>query len=725
MQTNYQGERKNPYIAGNPIVDPSMFYGRQDVFNWIKTNIEGHTLVIHGQRRVGKTSVLHQLSRYLPSQYLAVYYDLQGRTSSSLELFLFGLAREISRVVKTQYELNLEELTRERFEYEPDYFERVFLPNIANLLPNAILLICLDEYDVMEDNSMRDQRGRALADLIRPLLGRRNINFIFSIGSSGRKLEYMKGSFTALFKTALYKKISFLRKEDTFKLITEPVQGVLNFGPDAMEYIYQITSGHPYYVQLICHELFSLFQKNGRPEVNIKDVESILDDVVERGTVNLKFIWDEASPLEKWCLASLAHLNCANRVSKELMDFMKVHEVVFTNHAVTSALLHLQEKEVLDYNNNFVIYLIDIWLRQNWTIDKVIETIGLLERTKLPHASVLVPYLIPRWAWLIGLITLVGVIVLAGWRIGTHTSSLATTQTAQALVALLPTARPVLPLSPTPAASKSTLAPTQTETPMTTATPIPTLTPALGIGSTKSSSKDGMVQIYVPAGEFLMGSDKAIDNQANDNELPQQRVYLNAFWIDKTEVTNTQYIQWCKVSGQCRPPQDYKSSTRSSYYENDQYANYPVINVDWNQARAYCTWAGRRLPTEAEWEKAARGTDGLIYSWGNSTPDKNKLNYLQNLGDTTAVGSYPVGASPYGVLDMAGNVWEWVNDWYSETYYLHLPSWNPAGPDLGNERVLRGGSWSSKGAYVRSANRSEYSPTFFGTFIGFRCASIP
>jgi formylglycine-generating enzyme required for sulfatase activity len=248
--------------------------------------------------------------------------------------------------------------------------------------------------------------------------------------------------------------------------------------------------------------------------------------------------------------------------------------------------------------------------------------------------------------------------------------------------------------------------------------------PTLKVFATQVSPKDGMVQVYVPAGEFLMGSDKTKDSQAIDNELPQHTVYLNAFWIDQTEVTNAQYAR-CVASGQCTLPHSTSSYTHSSYYGDGQYADYPVVNVDWNQTQAYCTWAGRGLPSEAEWEKAARGTDGRIYPWGNQSPDSSLANYYGTIGDTTAVGSYPSGASPYGALDMAGNVQEWVSDWYNDTYYSQSPARNPTGPDSGIFRGVRGTSWGNLVVVTRSAERFGYFPGWEASFIGFRCAASP
>lgn len=262
-----------------------------------------------------------------------------------------------------------------------------------------------------------------------------------------------------------------------------------------------------------------------------------------------------------------------------------------------------------------------------------------------------------------------------------------------------------------------TITPTvPTRTPTATRTPAPpTFTPTPGIGSTMISEKDGMVMVFVPAGEFTMGSDVESDKQ------PIRQVYLDAFWIDQTEVTNAMYAK-CVDGGGCTPPSGLRSSSRGSYYGNSEFDDFPVIYVNWNQANAYCAWAGRSLPTEAQWEKAARGTDGFTYPWGDASPNNTLLNYNQNVGDTTEVGSYPAGASPYGAYDMAGNVWEWVSDWYSGTYYQSSPSSNPTGPSSGQYRVLRGGAWINYVDGVRSALRVRFDPTNSDSGLGFRCA---
>ncbi|HUI88012.1 MAG TPA: SUMF1/EgtB/PvdO family nonheme iron enzyme [Anaerolineales bacterium] len=259
---------------------------------------------------------------------------------------------------------------------------------------------------------------------------------------------------------------------------------------------------------------------------------------------------------------------------------------------------------------------------------------------------------------------------------------------------------------------------------------ITALTPTRAVAITPSPSAPTAVAnqnwlILVPAGNFIMGS-----YNGNADEQPVHIVYLDAFYIDKYEVTNALYKS-CVDANACPFPKFINSNTRATYYGNSRYDDYPVIGVTWDMAQTYCQWRGGRLLTEAEWEKAARGTDGLVYPWGNgidpSRANYNSKNGSNTMGDTSAVNAYPSGVSPYGVYDMEGNVWEWVADIYDANYYasLALPITNPFGPTSGLYRVTKGGSWDSTDYDLRSARRNFNDPSKANIYIGFRCGRNP
>lgn len=234
------------------------------------------------------------------------------------------------------------------------------------------------------------------------------------------------------------------------------------------------------------------------------------------------------------------------------------------------------------------------------------------------------------------------------------------------------------------------------------------------------AAEDGMEMVLIPEGEFWMGSPDS-DAAAGKEEKPLHAVYLRAYWIDRTEVTNAMYAR-CVAAGVCRQPEKVQSNVRPSYYDNTAFAAYPVIYVSWGDANDYCRWVNRRLPSEAEWEKAARGTDGRAYPWGEAAPSARLANFNRQVGDASRVGSYPAGSSPFGVLDMAGNVAEWVQDWYGENYYTLSSYTNPPGPAKGEFRVLRGGSWYNLASAMRAAFRLWNYPDLRSDTVGFRCA---
>jgi len=237
-----------------------------------------------------------------------------------------------------------------------------------------------------------------------------------------------------------------------------------------------------------------------------------------------------------------------------------------------------------------------------------------------------------------------------------------------------------------------------------------------------STTRDPSPMILVPSGEFTMGSD-----EGSAHEMPRHRVYLDAYYMDRHEVTVGQYTKFLEAVGM-NPPPMWTAMNKPTHQMR------PVVNVDWADANKYCEWAGKRLPTEAEWEKAARGTDARIYPWGNEPPDPRKANYGKDKWDNhnalMLVGELKDGQSPYGIDDLAGNAWEWVSDWYDPHYYATSPSRNPKGPEAGKYKVLRGGSWDFAPENLRSTRRdlnipssTDYdSPAYRNFNSGFRCA---
>src|SRR5579859_4991700 len=277
-----------------------------------------------------------------------------------------------------------------------------------------------------------------------------------------------------------------------------------------------------------------------------------------------------------------------------------------------------------------------------------------------------------------------------------------------------PTSGAASPLAPSATAPATPTQHAATASPAASATPL--------AGAVRVSGADHMAQVYVPAGQFTMGND-----QGKPDQRPAHVINLSAYWMDRTDVTNAMYAA-CVAAGACSPPQQARSISRPSYFGNADFAGFPVLFVSWTQAQTYCAWAGRRLPTEAEWEKAARGTDQRLYPWGNAAPDPQRLNFgPSGLGDTVAVGQYPTGASPYGALDMAGNAWQWVADFYDPNYYAASPADNPTGPaktgcPQGDCRVLRGGAWDSRDDQVTTTTRLFYGPNDTRDAFTIRCA---
>ena len=364
------------------------------------------------------------------------------------------------------------------------------------------------------------------------------------------------------------------------------------------------------------------------------------------------------------------------------------------------------------------------------------EALDKLAQGRLPKSipSSLRPDHIPgkslqwRWPLALGGIIIICLLTIVGGAVGLTrlvSSPNPKTQATQPAQSLLTTST-TTPISPSEIRVSSL-----------TTTPLPAKTAAATLTTTPIvSSKDEMGLIYIPAGEFIMGSNRD-EPYFWGAEAPKHNVYLDAFWIYRTEVTNKMY-RACVQEKACPRPVQPRSYTRNDYYDNSQYDDYPVIYVTYHSALAYCQWIGGRLPTEAEWKKAARGTDGRLFPWGNGELKNNLANFCDtgcpsdevetglNDGyrDTAPAGSFPDGASPCGALDMAGNVLEWVGDWFQIEYYSSSPFENPLGLASGTRQGIRGGSWLSERSGLRPAARASLKPDNSLNILGFRCAIV-
>lgn len=231
----------------------------------------------------------------------------------------------------------------------------------------------------------------------------------------------------------------------------------------------------------------------------------------------------------------------------------------------------------------------------------------------------------------------------------------------------------------------------------------------------------------IPEGIYMMGSMKSLkeldptallqaDRHMLGPEDPAHDVFLNAYYVDVYEVSNAEYKKYTEANPKVKAPRHWNDPKFNQ-------PNQPVVGVSWKEAQGFCHWQKKRLPTEAEWEKASRGTRGIDYPWGNEPPNSSRLNFNDEKGKPVPVGSYEAGKSDFGVYDLSGNVAEWVQDWHFPEYYLYSPKENPQGPQKGQYKVIRGGNWRNNADDVRLTYRNATVPSMRNNKIGFRCVA--
>ena len=374
----------NPYIAGNPVTGDQMFFGREDVFEFIRQALIGrhqnNVIVLYGQRRTGKTSVLYQVRRHLGPEYLHVLIDLQAFSLDGIATFLWEIAGITCRTLRREYDIRVEQPQRQEFATDPrGFFEGVFLSRVWSAIGHRHLVLMFDETARLEDQVQDGKLERDVFDYLRHLMQHnQQLDFIFSIGS---RLEEMQREYAVLFNVALYKQITTLAPEAARALITQPVRGTFDYEDDAVAQLLKISGGHAYYTQLLCHSVYTRWEHTGSSPVTVEDVQAVLPEVVERGAANLKFVWDQAGPVERLVITGMAELMGDENLpvaTSRVHELLSEKQLELSSQEINKAHGDLVSREVIVGTEEFrfATDLLRLYLRQHHRIDWVREDLG-------------------------------------------------------------------------------------------------------------------------------------------------------------------------------------------------------------------------------------------------------------------------------------------------------------------------------------------------------------
>ena len=402
----------NPYIAGSPVTGTEMFYGREDVFSFIQRNLIGRhrdtPIVLYGQRRTGKTSVLYQLHRHLDPGYRCIFIDLHGLNLQGMGNLLLGIASSINRGLRRDHHLTVELPDRGAFLADPrSAFETMFLDRVWAALAGDHLVLMMDEVVRLDEEVKAGRLERDVFDYLRHLMQHYpHLNFIFSLGSG---LEEMAKDYAFLFSVSLYHRISFLEQAAAGELITQPVRDHYQVAPQTVSKILQITSGHPYYTQLLCHCLFDLWSRAPKPAMGLEDVNAVLAEAIELGSANLTYVWEDSTPGEQAVMAGIAAAMRAGASPVTIdyaRDAWRKVDVSLPEREIARALRSLTSREVLrsltprevpagTQAYSFNVDLQRLWLEQHrhldWVKDELAETVQQWKRSAEPWPADAIP----------------------------------------------------------------------------------------------------------------------------------------------------------------------------------------------------------------------------------------------------------------------------------------------------------------------------------------------
>lgn len=680
----------NPYHQNG--YSSRLFFGRQTLFAWLLDQTApdlaaDQPIILHGPAKIGKTAVLKQLEAgALNPPFLGIYIDFAQTALDSLSALYWEIANaglntlarhnleldtlnhtdfiaDPAKALQQQFLLPTEKLLQERRPFNQTSQRRLLF-----LFDNTHLLLEQSETEALPDNTLVTLHQHLTADTSAHIL------FALREWENGRLLEH------PALQNGLFYELPPLNETETVALVRQPVTFTLV--QDVAQYIYQVTQGHPQKIHQLCHALYEHQQQYDLAQITVADVAAVHKFTNQNGS----------RALPTYDLQGSQSVKQAFRLARQA-DFWRSRSFLFLLLAVV-----LLGASILLFT-----------LAGNSPVSQ--QVAGLLGiETATPTAVPDTP-----------------------------------APPVEAAVLPEPTATATLPPTETPL---PTATETPSPTPTETATPTATATPER-YPDTIIRQQDGMEMVLIPAGTFLMG---AGDNDfiAAPDERPQHEVTLPQFYLDRYEVTVEQYAAFLNRLGayeracdgvDCAWPQELAGYTSYlsqqdigdgsvQFFATTGFANYPINHVSWFGAQMYCQSVGARLPTEAEWEYAARGTDGRIFPWGDLAPEPTgDLAVFQSdsYEDMKPVNALPNGASPFGIYGMAGSMWEWTSDWYNENYYAESSSIDPAGPETGFARVIRGGAWpfNNQVDRIRSTNRSSLTPDFISSAVGFRCARAP
>lgn len=372
----------NPYIAGSPVTGTEMFFGREDVFSFVRRNLTGRhrdtPIVLYGQRRTGKTSVLYQMHRHLDPRYRCIFIDPHGLNLNGIENLLWGLATSIRRGLQRDHQLSVAVPDRAAFAASPHTaFETTFLDAVWSILGQDHLVLMIDEVVRLHEEVRAGRLEREVFDYLRHLMQHfERLNFVFSLGSG---VEEMRKDYAFLFGVALYHRISFLEPAAARALITQPAQDCYQVMPDGVEKILQITSGHPYYTQLVCHCLFDRWLRAPKPQVTSADADAVLPEAIELGSANLTYVWEDSTPEEQAMMAGMAAAMPAGdsaATADQIREVWHKAGVRLPAGQAATAARNLTAREVVVASNgsySFAIYLQRLWLDKHRRLDWVKE----------------------------------------------------------------------------------------------------------------------------------------------------------------------------------------------------------------------------------------------------------------------------------------------------------------------------------------------------------------